>query len=62
MAELDKWQVREAQQYAADNEVSYEDAVAALHPDVPTKAPAGEPVDPEAGKSGGSGAKAALSK
>jgi hypothetical protein len=60
VAELDKWQVREAKQYAQDNEVSYDAAVKVLFPaDVP-EAPAEVP-EP-GGKSGGSAAKAALSK
>ena len=42
MAVLDKWQQREARQYAADNGVSYEDAVGELFPDEPVKVPADE--------------------
>lgn len=33
MPVLDKWQQREAQQYAKDNDVSYEAAVKVLFPD-----------------------------
>lgn len=32
MPELDKWQQRQAQQHAADNDVTYDEAVAELFP------------------------------
>lgn len=37
---LDKWQQREAQKYAEENGITYEEAVAILYPDTPAEAPA----------------------
>lgn len=59
MPDLDKWQQREARQYAADNSVSYDEAVAALFPVTVNGAPADEvPAD----EGGGTVAKGKLSK
>jgi hypothetical protein len=46
MPELNKWQVREAEQYAKDNDVEYDAAVKALFPgDTEVAPPADEPDD-----------------
>lgn len=43
---LDKWQEREARQYAEDDGVTYEEAVAFLFPEESGTAPAPEVVNP----------------
>jgi hypothetical protein len=61
--ELDKWQQREAQQYAADNSVSYGAAVKVLFPEDEQEAAAPEdeqaPADDSKAKTG---AKVSVSK
>lgn len=55
--DLDKWQQREAQQYATDNNVSYDEAVTALFVGEP-EAPAAEVTNPAEGD----GAKVSVTK
>jgi hypothetical protein len=51
--DLDKWQQREAREFAAEHGVSYEEAVAELFPDVPAEsAPAAEPASAEGAAEG----------
>lgn len=42
---LDKWQLREVEKYARDNEVTEDEAREALHPSAPPAAPKGAKVD-----------------
>jgi hypothetical protein len=55
--DLDKWQQREAQEFAENNGVTYAEAVAELFPEAPAEAPAPEaapevtnPAEADAGK------------